>query len=163
MSSWTRSLADRSWDVRRPIRLTVVMTHPVQYYSPWFRHIAAQAQDIELTVLYATEPTPSQQGVGFDRPFTWDVPLTEGYHCRIVRPPRPDESVHSDAFRGLDVPEISEALAESRPDVVLISGWYSITLLRALWACRRRGIPVLYRGDTHLGSAPAGWRRAAWT
>jgi glycosyltransferase involved in cell wall biosynthesis len=139
------------------------MTHPVQYYAPWFRYVAARANGLELTVLYATEPTPSQQGAGFDRAFTWDVPLTEGYHSRIVRPPRPGESVHSNAFRGLDVPEIGEALAESCPDVALIGGWYSITLLRALWACRRRGIPVLYRGDTHLGSAPAGWRRAAWT
>jgi glycosyltransferase involved in cell wall biosynthesis len=138
------------------------MTHPVQYYAPWFRYVAARANDLDLTVLYATEPTPSQQGVGFDRALTWDVPLTEGYRCRIVRPSRPDESVHSDAFRGLDVPEIGEALAESLPDVALISGWYSITLLRALWACRRRSIPVLYRGDTHLGTAPAGWRRAAW-
>lgn len=149
--------------VTRPIRLTVVMTHPVQYYAPWFRYVAARANDLDLAVLYATEPTPAQQGVGFDRAFTWDGPLTEGYRCRIVRPPRPGESVHSDAFRGLNVPEIGEALAESRPDVALIGGWYSITLLRALWACRRRGIPVLYRGDTHLGSAPAGWRRAAWT
>jgi hypothetical protein len=139
------------------------MTHPVQNYAPWFRYVAARANDLVLTVLYATAPTPSQQGVGFDRAFTWDVPLTEGYRCRIVRPPRPGESVHSDAFWGLDVPEIGEALAESSPDVALIGGWYSITLLRALWACRRRGIPVLYRGDTHLGAAPAGWRRAAWT
>ena len=60
------------------------------------------------------------------------------------------------------MPEIGEALAESLPDVALIGGWYSITLLRALRACRRRGVPVLYRGDTHLGSAPAGWRRVAW-
>jgi glycosyltransferase involved in cell wall biosynthesis len=149
--------------VSRPIRLTVVMTHPVQYYAPWFRYVAARASDLDLTVLYATAPTPSQQGVGFDRAFTWDIPLTEGYRCRIVRLPRPGESVHSDTFRGLDVPEIGEALAESDPDVTLIGGWYSITLLRALWACRRRGIPVLYRGDTHLGSAPAGWRRPAWT
>jgi hypothetical protein len=30
---------------RRPIRLTVVMTHPVQYYGPWFRHIAAHCTE----------------------------------------------------------------------------------------------------------------------
>ena len=146
----------------RPIRLTIVMTHPVQYYSPWFRYITAKADGIDLTVLYATEPTPSQQGVGFDRAFTWDVPLTDGYRCRIMRPPRPGESVHSDVFWGIDVPEIGEALLDSKPDVALVGGWYSITLLRALWACRRRRIPVLYRGDTHLGSAPTGWRWPAW-
>jgi glycosyltransferase involved in cell wall biosynthesis len=44
----------------------------------------------------------------------------------------------------------------------LITGWYSITLVRALHACRRLGIPALYRGDSHLLSGPRGWRRLAW-
>ena len=62
-----------------PMRLTVVLTHPIQYYAPWFRHIERHAPEIALTVVHATEPTPAQQGVGFDRAFEWDVPLTEGY------------------------------------------------------------------------------------
>ncbi len=144
------------------IRLTVVMTHPIQYYAPWFRHIAAHCPEIDLTVLYATQPTSEQQGVGFGRSFQWDVPLTEGYRCRVLRPARPGESVDSDRFWGLDVPEIGAAIRESRPDVALIAGWHSITLLRALWACRRQGIPVLYRGDTNLGAGAVGWRRSVW-
>lgn len=146
----------------RPIRLTVVQTHPVQYFAPWFRHVAAACPEIDLTVLYATQPTPGQQGVGFGRAFTWDTPLTEGYRCRIVRPARPGDNVHSNSFWGLDVPEIADALRQSRPDVALIPGWNSVTLLRALWTCRRLGVPVLWRGDTHLGNAPAGWRGRAW-
>ena len=70
------------------IRLAVVMTHPVQYFAPWFRHLAARHPELELTVLYATEPTAAQQGAGFGRPFRWDLPLTDGYRARIVRPPR---------------------------------------------------------------------------
>src|SRR5262249_46099956 len=69
----------------------------------------------------------------------------------------------SDSFWGLNVPEIGAAIAQDAPDVVLVPGWYSVTLVRALVACRRLGVPVLYRGDTHLESAPSGWRRAAWT
>ncbi len=144
------------------IRLTVVMTHAVQYYAPWFRHIAAHCPEIDLTVLYATQPTPEQQGIGFGRSFQWDVPLTEGYRCRVLRSAQPGESVGSNRFWGLDVPEIGAAIRESRPDVALIPGWHSITLLRALWACRRQGIPVLYRGDTNLGIGPTGWRRSLW-
>ncbi len=146
----------------KPIRLTVVMTHPVQYCAPWFRQIARDCGGLELTVLYATQPTPEQQGVGFGKAFTWDTSLTDGYQCRIVRPPNDGDSVHSDDFWGLDVAEISEAIHETRPDVVLITGWYSVTLVRALRACRRLKIPVLYRGDTNLRNAPTGWRRLAW-
>lgn len=145
------------------VRLTVVLTHPIQYYAPWFRHVVQHAPELELTVIHAIEPTPEQQGVGFGRAFTWDIPLTEGYHSITVRPARPGERIDSSHFLGLDVPEIGEALARTKPDVVLITGWYSITLVRALATCRRLGIPVLYRGDSHLLSGPRGWRRALWT
>ena len=146
----------------RPIRLTVVLTHPIQYFAPWFRHISVASPLIDLTVLYASSPTPAQQGVGFGQPFVWDVPLTEGYRHRIVRPAQPDDRFGSDRYRGLDVPEMVEAVRESRPDVVLTPGWNSITLVRVLRACRRMGVPVLYRGDTYLQSGPSGWMRAPW-
>jgi glycosyltransferase involved in cell wall biosynthesis len=140
----------------------VVLTHPIQYYAPWFRHLHAHAPEIALTVVYATRPTPSQQGVGFDRPFEWDVPLTEGYRSVFVRDARPGDRIDSDDFSGLDAVEIGAAIADTRPDVVLITGWYSRVLVRALFACRRRGVPVLFRGDSHLQSGPAGWRRPLW-
>ncbi len=145
-----------------PIKLTIVMTHPAQYFAPWFRFIAANCSDLELTVLYATQPTAEQQGVGFGKAFDWDVPLTEGYRCRVVRQSQAGDNVHSDSFWGVNVPEIAGAIADSKPDVVLIGGWHSVTQLRALWACRRMGVPVLYRGDTNLNSAPMGWRRPVW-
>jgi glycosyltransferase involved in cell wall biosynthesis len=149
--------------VSRPIRLTAVLTHPIQYYAPWFRHLHANAPGIALTVIHAIQPTPEQQGVGFDRAFTWDIPLTEGYDSITVRSARPGDRVDSGTFTGLDVPEISRAIAGTAPDVVLITGWYSVTLVRALVACRRLGVPVLYRGDSHLLSGPRGWTRPIWT
>ncbi len=89
--------------------------------------------------------------------------MTEGYHSITVRAARPDDRVDSGAFTGLDVPEITRVLAETAPDVVLITGWYSVTLVRALFACRRMGVPTLYRGDSHLLSGPRGWKRPIWT
>ena len=102
-----------------PVRLTVVLTHPIQYYAPWFRHIERRAPEIALTVVHATEPTPEQQGVGFDRAFEWDVPLTEGYQSTTVRQAKPGDRVDSASFTGLDVPEIGRAIANTSPDVVL--------------------------------------------
>jgi glycosyltransferase involved in cell wall biosynthesis len=145
-----------------PVRLTVVLTHPIQYYAPWFRHIEQHSPEIALTVVHATEPTPEQQGVGFDRAFEWDVPLTEGYRSITVRPPRAADRVDSTSFTGLDVPEIGRAIEETNPDVVMITGWYSVTLVRALFACRRLGVPTLYRGDSHLLSGPINWKRPVW-
>src|SRR6185295_2709104 len=146
-----------------PVRLTVVLTHPIQYYAPWFRHIQEHAPEIALTVIYATQPTPEQQGVGFDRAFEWDVPLTDGYRAITVRTAAPGDRIDSRHFMGLDVPAIGGAIAATDPDVVLIPGWHSATLVRALLTCRRLGIPTLYRGDSHLGSGPAGWKRPLWS
>jgi len=145
-----------------PIRVTAVLTHPVQYYAPWFRWIHANCPDLDLHVLYAASPTPRQQGTGFDREFAWDVPLTDGYECTVVRAVRPADRFDSEHFWGLNVPEIADAIAGRRPDVVVVFGWYSVTLVRAIRAARRLKIPVLYYGDTNLLSAPSGWRRALW-
>ncbi len=145
-----------------PIRLVAVLTHPIQYYGPWFRHIAARCPEIDLNVIYAVAPNAEQQGAGFERAFSWDTPLTEEYQHHIIRPARSGEEVLSSSFRGVDVPEIADAIRDAKPDVVLIPGWYSITLVRALLACRRMGIPVLYRGDTHRTNALLGWRRIVW-
>ncbi len=147
---------------REPIRLTVVMTHPVQYLAPWFRQLAAEVQEIELKVLYATAPTPAQQGTGFATEFEWDIPLIQGYDCRVLRPAAEGIELSSDSYRGIDVAEIGEAILATAPDVVLIPGWHSITLRRAISTCRRHRIPLLYRGDSHLGTAPGGARRWLW-
>jgi glycosyltransferase involved in cell wall biosynthesis len=144
------------------IRVTAVLTHPVQYYAPWFRWIAAHARAIDLHVVYASAPDPRQQGEGFGGAFTWDVPLTDGYASTIVRPSRPADRFDSSHFWGLDVPEVAAAIADARPDVVVVFGWYSVTLIRAVRAARRLKAPVLYFGDTNLASAPDGWQRPLW-
>ncbi len=147
----------------KPLRLCVVLTHPVQYYAPWFRHIAmSRPDDIDLTVLYATRPLASQQSVGFGGAFAWDVPLLEGYRSVVLRPATSETDVHSDSFWGADAPEVGAAILEQRPDAVLVMGWYSSTYWRAIWTALRHGIPLLYHGDTNLMSAPSGWRRPLW-
>jgi glycosyltransferase involved in cell wall biosynthesis len=146
-----------------PVRITAVLTHPIQYYAPWFRYIHDHAPELALTVVHATQPTPAQQGVGFDHAFEWDISLTEGYRSITVRPAKRDDRIDSGSFTGLDVPEIGGVIAGTTPDVVIITGWYSVTLLRALLACRRLGVPTLNRGDSHLLSGPRGWKRPLWT
>jgi glycosyltransferase involved in cell wall biosynthesis len=146
----------------RAIRLTAVMTHPVQYQAPWFRQVTAASPEVDLTVLYATRPTESQQGTGFGVPFQWDAPLLDGYRHRVLREPGPGLSVGSENFWGLDVPEVVPALRATAPDVVLLNGWHSVTQVRALLACRRARVPVLYRGDTNLLARPRGPRAFGW-
>jgi glycosyltransferase involved in cell wall biosynthesis len=145
-----------------PIRLTIVQTHPVQYLAPWFRHIAAHCPGIDLTVVYASRPGPEQQGTGFGRPFEWDTSLVDGYAWTVVRESRDGDDFSTGSYRGLDVDGMGAALEATRPDVLLVPGWYSVTMTRAIRWARVRGIPVLYRGDTNNAMAPRGWRRSLW-
>jgi len=147
--------------VTRPIRLTAVMTHPAQYMSPWFRHIAAHRPDLDLTVLYGALPDREQQGAGFAAAFEWDLPLTEGYRSEVCGDAK-GKSFDSDDFHGVDVPDIEQRIRATRPDVVLVPGWHSIMQVRALRACRRLRVPVVYRGDSTLFSGPRGLVRPLW-
>jgi len=126
------------------------MTHPVQYYSPWFRFINRECPEIQLTVIYGTVPTPEQQGVGFGVSFEWDTSPLDGYDFVQLRPSQSDDYFHFDRFFGLDVPGMGRAIRDSHPDAVVVPGWYSSTLVRALITCRIHGIPTVYRGDTPL-------------
>jgi glycosyltransferase involved in cell wall biosynthesis len=139
------------------------MTHPVQYYSPWFRFINQECPEIQLTVIYGTVPTAEQQGVGFGVSFEWDTLPLDGYDFIQLRPSQSDDYLHFDRFFGLDVRGMGRAIRDSRPDAVVVPGWYSSTLVRALIECRIHGIPALYRGDTPLTSKNGRIREIAWS
>jgi glycosyltransferase involved in cell wall biosynthesis len=140
------------------IRLTVLLTHPIQYYTPWFRYITEHCADLELTVLYLSRPNAVQQATGYDTAFQWDVPLLDGYAHAFAREESGEARFGTFDFHGIDIPEIGDAIAATRPDVVLIPGWHSITYVRALRWCRRHRIPVIWRGDTHgLGRISPAW------
>lgn len=146
----------------RPVKLSAVMTHPVQYYSPWFRYLTANCPKIELSVIYAIMPTPEQQGTGFGSTFEWDTALVDGYRMQVVREPKNNDSLSARRFFGLNVAEIASTVVGGAPDVTLIPGWYSATLVRAAFACRLKGIPVICRSDMQLGRITDSVRAAAW-
>jgi glycosyltransferase involved in cell wall biosynthesis len=145
-----------------PIRVTVVMTHPVQYLSPWLRHVAATATSVALEVLYLTRPTPQQQGSGFGVGFAWDEDLLAGYPARVLREARPRDELGSGAFFGVWTPEVVTALAAARPDVVLLNGWHSASQALVLTTAGRRGTPLIYRGDSNLLGRAGALRRPLW-
>ena len=134
----------------------------MQYLAPWFRYIAAHCPEIDLTVIYGSRPAPEQQGTGFNRAFHWDTSLLDGYKWKLVRESLPGDDFSTASYHGLDVDGVGAAIEATKPDVILVPGWYSITMIRAIRWARVRGVPVIYRGDTNNETAPAGWRRPIW-
>ena len=128
------------------MKIAIVSTHPIQYHVPWFQKLASEKQ-LDLKVYYALIPNEQQQGVGFDVPFSWDIPLLEGYKWEAM--PNKRRSPSLTGFFSSSAPAIHSLLEKERPDVVIITGWQSLPLLEALWASVRLGIPRIVRGESN--------------
>ncbi|PON14291.1 hypothetical protein C2W62_29835 [Candidatus Entotheonella serta] len=130
----------------RRYRLGILASHPIQYHSPWFRHLA---QHLDIDVWYAHRPSAQDQAAaGFGVGFHWDIPLLQGYPYRWLRNVSHRPSLQT--FRGCDTPEVYRLCRRSRLDAVLVFGWQHKSALQAIRACWRQRLPVLMRGDSHL-------------
>jgi glycosyltransferase involved in cell wall biosynthesis len=143
--------------LRRRPRLAVVLSHPTQYYSPWFRHIQA-CGGIDVQVFYLWDFGVEAR---FDRQFgcdvQWDVPLLEGYGFEFVPNRSRDPGTHHAA--GLDNPALVQRLSASRPDAILLFGYTYRSHLRVLMSPRLARVPLLLRGDSHDMGRSGGWRQ----
>lgn len=115
----------------------------------------AHEKDLILTVYYSLIPTPEQQGIGFEVPFNWDIPLLEGYKWSVLHNSRKNPDLSG--FFSSSNPKIASVLSDTRPDLVILTGWHSLPLLQALRACKKLKIPRIVRGESN--SIP---KRPAW-
>lgn len=126
----------------------MVLSHPVQYYSPWFQWLRARTP-LEFRVFYLWNfGVTRQRDPQFEASFQWDIDLLDGYGHEFVANVARDPGTHH--FRGLDNPALTARLAAWRPEAVLLFGYNWLSHQRALWWARRRGLPLLFRGDSHL-------------
>ena len=128
------------------MRLAIVASHPIQYQAPLFREIARR---LDLTVFYAHRASAKDQaGAGFGVGLEWDVDLLAGYEHRFL------ENVSTapglEKFGGCDTPTIDGEIARGGFDAVLVTGWQFRSYVQAIVAAKRRGIPVMARGDSQL-------------
>ena len=97
-------------------RLAIVLSHPVQYYSPWFRWLRANtALDFKVFYLWNFGVT-AQRDPQFGATFQWDVDLLAGYDSEFVPNTAHDPGTHH--FRGLDNPALTARLAAWQPDEI---------------------------------------------
>lgn len=133
-------------------RLGIVVSHPTQYYSPWFAWLRARAA-LDLRVFYLWDfGVAPRRDPGFKTAFAWDIDLLSGYESEFL--PNRARCPGTEHFWGLRNPALPARLAAWRPDAVLLFGYHYATHLRAIAWCRRRGVPLLFRGDSHLLGQP---------
>lgn len=134
---------------RRKRRVGFVNSHPIQYFVPLYRRIN-QSSDLEAVPIYLTDHSlRGDFDPGFKQKLTWDIDLVSGTDPIFV------SGAHT---RKLDpgllkmlAPGVMKAVREARLDALVIHGHnFGANHLATLMA-KLESIPVLSRGETHLG------------
>jgi glycosyltransferase involved in cell wall biosynthesis len=129
-------------------RLAVVLSHPTQYYSPWFRWIARHTE-IQLRVFYLWDfGVTRQRDPQFGTTFQWDVDLLSGYESEFV--PNVSKDPGAESFFGFKNPDLTKRLNGWRPDAILLFGYKWASHMRTILWAAFHGVPVIFRGDSHL-------------
>jgi glycosyltransferase involved in cell wall biosynthesis len=132
----------------RPVRVTVVSPEPTPYRSPLFDRIAGRSE-VELTVVYAGRTVAGR---------TWDVePDHPAVFLQGMRVPGARRVLRHEYPITLG---IGGALDDSRPDVVVVSGWSQFASQAAIAWCRRRHVPYVLLVSSHDAVERSAWRRA---
>jgi glycosyltransferase involved in cell wall biosynthesis len=134
------------------MRLAALLTHPIQYFAPLFRLLAAQP-GLELTVYYGSRRgTVPLVDPGFGKAYTWDIPLLEGYRYKFL-PGLFRDADNTPPTRQLN-PSIANEITPQRYDAVWVHGYMSRTSRLAILTALMKGVPVLMRGESHLRVDP---------
>jgi glycosyltransferase involved in cell wall biosynthesis len=83
------------------------------------------------------EPGPTRVAIVATHPIQYHDP----WFCQLAA--NPDLDV------GCNTPEIFDALRGWRPQVAILTGWHSLMMVQALWACVRLRIPRIVRGESN--------------
>jgi glycosyltransferase involved in cell wall biosynthesis len=128
------------------LRFAVVISHPIQHYSPLFRALA-EIPEMHVKVFYVCDHGSKESyDPGFGQSFAWDVPLLDGYEHEILKP---GFSPQNFGFFEMDFPELGKKLDAFGPHALWIHGYGQMISWRALrWAKNRSA--VIYFGDSEL-------------
>lgn len=138
-------------------RLAIVNSHPVQYFSPLYRRLAAEKR-IDLSVYYCSRAGLAPfQDPGFAEDVRWDVPLLEGYTSKFL--PNSRNVDQPSGFWSLLNPTVVREIREEDYDAVWLHGHNYATNLLAVGGALSQGTCLFMRCDTHLGLDRPLWKR----
>lgn len=122
---------------RRRRRLTILVDHPAQHFSPAFRCLAG-SELVDLHVLYGDVRQAGAYDPGFDREVRWDVDLLSGYSWSSLPGGSPGRRL---------IGTVKE-LKRRDPELVITYGWGSpVARMGSAWTLTQ-GWPLLVYGDS---------------
>lgn len=128
-------------------KITYILSHPIQYFSPLFR---ALAKVTDLEVYYLSDATiKGRKDAGFGKSITWDTPLLEGYPAFFIRnygrSGNPDNHFW-DVFN----PGVAGVIRKRKHSVVIVNGWTYSSILLTIFSARLLGRKVWLRAENPM-------------
>jgi glycosyltransferase involved in cell wall biosynthesis len=130
-----------------PYRVACLVSHPIQYQAPLFRHLAT-SPGIDLTVFFLSDLSiHSYRDSGFGVSVKWDVPLLDGYRHEFLP--------HLGSGSGLSFWRpwtfgLRARLRRGRFDALWVHGYAHRGCIAGIAAAKSLGIPVMLRGESNL-------------
>jgi glycosyltransferase involved in cell wall biosynthesis len=140
-------------------KVAVLLSHPVQYFSPLWRELAADPE-IELMVYYGSdEGARTMQDVEFGRDVKWDTPLLDGYTYKVLK----NDALFPGIFKGpfgLVNGEIVREISVHKFDAIIIHSWSFFTEWLAFVTALVLKVPVFLRVEMPLNQEllKSGWK-----
>lgn len=117
------------------MKLAIIITHPIQYYSPVFQMLA---ETIELKVFYTA--MRSTYDPDFRLEIQWDIPLLDGYNYAFTN-------------GAAAIP----AITAFNPSHLLVYGWSPAGHVKILRHFKNKA-HILFRGDSVLLKEMSKWK-----
>ncbi|MDX2189592.1 MAG: glycosyltransferase family 4 protein [Bacteroidota bacterium] len=102
-------------------KLAIIISHPIQYYSPWFQFISSKNQ-IDLKVFYtwgASSITKYERDFG--QFVTWDKNLLQGYNYIFLKNYAIKKGTNH--FWGIINFDLKQEINKFNPDEIIVFGW----------------------------------------
>ena len=124
------------------LRLGIFITHPIQYFAPLWRALAATS-GLDVVVHFLSDHSV-RGGLdpGFGVNVAWDVPVLEGYQHEFVT-----RGANLAAPRSVELPDAWARITPRRFDVVMIHGYTYRFERQVVRAARANGVRTLLRGE----------------
>jgi len=136
-------------------KLAIVISHPIQYYSPLFQKLA---KSCTLNVFYTLGNIDQSFDIGFQREIKWDVPLLEDYNHSFVKNTAKKPGYHH--FMGIVNPELISEIQNFGPQAILFYGWSYYSHFKAMRHFKNK-VPIWFRGDSNLIDKQSLFRKLA--
>lgn len=130
-------------------RVAFVNTHPIQYFTPLYRHIN-RSDDLEAVPVFLSDHgLKDAVDPGFGQRVSWDIDLLEGLEP-VFLPGADRRKLGRGAWR-MVAPQVWSEIRGGGYDAVVVHGPAIPANYVALAAARSIGIPIFNRSETHLG------------